>query len=64
MIQSVSHKYKDAVCLLPVNQLEMEFLKIWFDKVMAALNDLFFVVVVLVDNHVCKRNVTCMLLLN
>ena len=64
MIQSVSHKYKDVVCLLPVNQLDTEFLKKWFDKVMVALNDLFFVVAVSVDNHVCNRYATCMLLLN
>ena len=64
MIQSVSHKCTDVVCLLPVNQLVMKFLKKWFDKVMVALNDLFFVVVVSVDNHVCNMYVTCMLLLN
>ena len=52
------------VCLLPVNQFDSEFLKKWFDEVMVALNDLFFVVAVSVDNHVCSRYTTCMLLLN
>ena len=37
MIQSVSHKYKNVVCLLPSNQLDTEFLKKWFDKVTVAL---------------------------
>ena len=63
MIQSVSRKYKNVVCLLPVNQLDTGFLKKWFDKVMVALNDLFFVVAVSVDNHVCNRYATRMLLL-
>ena len=49
---------------LAVNQFEAEFLKKWFDKVVVALNDLFFVVGVLVDNHVSNRYATCMLLLN
>ena len=52
------------VCLLPVNQFDSEFLKKWFDEVMVALNDLFFVVAVSVDNHVCSRYTTCMFLLN
>ena len=55
MIQSVFLKYKDVVCLLPVNQLDLEFLQKSFDKVMVALNDLFFVVAVSVDNRVCSR---------
>ena len=54
-IQSVSHKCKDVVCLVPLNQLDMEFLKKWLDKVMVALNDLFLVIAVSVDNHVCSR---------
>ena len=63
MIQSVSHKYKNVVCLLPSNQLDTEFLKKWFDKVTVALNDLFFMVAVSVGNHVCNRYARCMLLL-
>ena len=42
IIQSVSYKYNDVVCLLPVNQYDLEFLKKWFDKVMFAHNGLFF----------------------
>ena len=64
MIPSVSHKYKDVVCLLPINQFDSEFLKKWLDKVMVALNGLFFVVAVSVDHHVCHRYATCMVLLN
>ena len=64
MIQSVSHKYNEVMCLLPVNQFDSEFLKKWFDKAMVALNGLFFVVAVSVDNHVCNRYATCILLLN
>ena len=64
IIQSVSYKYNDVVCLLPVNQFDSEFLKKWFDKVMVAHNGLFFVVAVSVDNHVCNMYASCMLLLN
>ena len=64
IIQSVSYKYNDVVCLLPVNQFDLEFLKKWFDKVMVDHNGLFFVVAVSVHNHVCNRYATCMLLLN
>ena len=64
MMQSLSHNYDDMVCLLPLNQFDSEFLKKWFDKVMVALKDLFFLVAVLVDNHVCNRYATYMLLLN
>ena len=55
IIQSVPYKYDDVVCLLPVNQFDLEFLKKWFDKVMVAHNGLFFVVAVSVHNHVSNR---------
>ena len=42
MIRSVSHKYRNVVCLLPVNHLNTEFLKKWFDEVTVAFNDVFF----------------------
>ena len=57
MIQSVNSKYKDVVCLQPFYQLDTEFLKSWFHTVMVALHDLFIVVAVSVDNHVCNRYV-------
>ena len=52
------------VCLLPVNLFDSEFLKKRFDKVMVDHSSLFFVISVLVDNHVCNTYATCMLLLN
>ena len=64
MIQSVSYRYNDVVCLFPLNQFDSKFLRKWFDKVMVAHNGLFFVVAVSVDNHVCNRYATCMLVLN
>ena len=64
IIQSVSYRYNDVVCLFPLNQFDSEFLKKWFDKVMVGHNGLFFVVAVSVDNHVCNRYATCMLVLN
>ena len=52
------------VCILPVNQFDLEFLKKCFDKVMVVHNGLFFLAAVLVHNHVCNRYARCMLLLN
>ena len=52
MVQSIAGKYKDVVCLVPV------LLRSWFDKVLNALNDIFFIVAVCTDNHVCNRYVT------
>ena len=55
MIQSVKGKYKDVVCLIPIHKLSTVLLRKWFDLVMSALNDLFLVVAVSSDNHVCNR---------
>jgi len=55
MVQSVCSKYKDVVCLIPVNQLDMALLQRWFEKVILALDGIFFVVAVSADNHICNR---------
>ena len=55
MIQSVKGKYKDVICLIPIHKLSTVLLWKWFDLVMSALNDLFLVVAVSADNHVCNR---------
>ena len=55
MIQSTCCKYKDVVCLIPVNKLDTTLLSCWFEKVMKALNDIFLVIAVSIDNHVCNR---------
>ena len=55
MVQSACAKYKDVVCLVPINRLDSKLLRVWFDKVLVALHDIFFVVAVSVDNHVCNR---------
>ena len=59
MIQSVRSKYKDVVCLQSVSQSDTASLQKWFKKVMLALDDLFFVIVVSVDNHNCNRYIFC-----
>ena len=41
MIQSVKGKYKDVVCLIPIQKLSTALLRKWFDLVMSALNDVF-----------------------
>ena len=55
MVQSLAGKYKDVVCLIPVNKLDTALLRTWFDRVMVALDDMFLVLAVSTDNHVCNR---------
>ena len=52
IIQSVAGKYKDVVCLIPVNKLNTPLFRHWFDCVLDGINDLFLVVAISVDNHV------------
>ena len=55
MVQSTCSKYKDVVCLVPVNKLDTYTLNLWFHQVMMTLNDMFLVVAVSADNRVCNR---------
>ena len=55
MVQSVCHKYKDVLCLVPIEKLDTKLLNYYFNMVIKAVNDIFFVVAVSVDNHVCNR---------
>ena len=55
MVQSTFSKFKDVVCLVPVQKLDSTKLRYWFDKVMEALHDILCVVALSADNHVCNR---------
>ena len=55
MVQSVHGKCKDIVCLIPVHRLDYSILLSWFHKVMVALHDIFLIVAVSADNHLCNR---------
>ena len=55
MVQLVIGKFKDIVCLVPVYKLDTAILHYWFDFVLDALDTLFSVVAISVDNHVCNR---------
>ena len=55
MVQSSCSKFKDVVCLVPVNKLDSTKLKTWFNIIMDALRDMFCIVAISVDNHVCNR---------
>ena len=57
MIQSLCGKYKDVICLNPVNKLDTAFLKTCFFKVIQSLDEIFHVAAVSVGNHVCNRYV-------
>ena len=56
MIQATCTKYKDVVCLIPLNKLDTTTLRYWFNQVMLSLHDLLSVIAVSVGNHVCNRN--------
>ena len=55
MVQPLAGKYKDVVCLIPVNKLDPALLRTWLDRVMVACNDMFLVLAISTDNHVCSR---------
>ena len=55
MVQSIYGKYKDVVCLIPINKLDTALLREWFFKVMEGINDCFQVLAVSADNHVCNQ---------
>jgi len=57
MVQSVCSNYKDIVCLVPVSTLNSAMLHTWFKKVLHALHDIFYVIAVSTDNHICNRYV-------
>ena len=59
MVQSICSKYKDIVCLVPISNLDTSILQKWFLKVMKALHDLFIVIAVSADNHICNRYIHC-----
>ena len=55
MVQSICSKYKDIICLVLSANLDFSILQKWFFKVMTALHDLFIVVAISADNHICNR---------
>ena len=52
MVQSVCGSYKDVVCVVPINKLDTSILTSLFQKVMLALDKIFLVIAVSVDNHI------------
>ena len=55
MVHSISGKYKDVVCLIPINRIGTVLLRTWFDKVMTSIKKHLLVLAVCADNHVCNR---------
>ena len=55
IVQSVCGSYKDVVCVVPINKLDTSILTSWFQKIMLALDKVFLVIAVSVENHICKR---------
>ena len=58
MVQSICGKYRDAVCLIPVNKLDTGTLRHWFNRVLMAISSFHKVLAVCADNHICNRYVT------
>ena len=55
MIQSISSKYRDVVCIIPVERLTAISLRTYFQSVMSELHDFVRVCAVSVDNHAVNR---------
>ena len=55
MVQSTCSTYKSLVCLVPINKLNTASLHFWFDKVLMALSNIFLIVAISIDNHLCNR---------
>ena len=43
------------VCLIPISKFDTSILQAWLHKVLLALHNLFVVVAVFADNHICNR---------
>ena len=54
MVQSLCSKYRDVVCIIPVETLTTE-LKEYYDKVMIQLREVLFVQGLSCDNHPMNR---------
>ena len=55
MVQSICGKYRDVVCLIPVNKLNTDTLNLWFNRVLKAISAFYKVLAVCADNHIYNR---------
>ena len=55
MAQLTCSTYKDVVCLVPINKLDTASLHFWFDEVVMALSNIFFIVAISTGNHICNK---------
>ena len=58
MVAITCCKYKDIVCLVSVNKLNITLFRSCFDKNIDVLEQTFYIIVVSVDNHICNRYVS------
>ena len=56
MVQSLSSKYKDIVCLAPIKSLTTEKVSKYYFSIMEQLAQIMFVVAISVDNHPVNRS--------
>ena len=57
MVQSICGKYRDVVCLIPVNKLDTGTLRHWFNGVLMAISSFHKLRAVYADNYICNRYV-------
>ena len=55
MVQLTCSTYKADVCMVPINKLDTASLRFWFDKIVMVLSNIFFIVAIYTDNHICNR---------
>ena len=55
MVLSICSNYKDVVCLVPVEKIDTKLFEYYFNLGMKAVDHVFDVVAMSVDNHICNR---------
>ena len=55
MVKFTIQKYRNVVCLIPVNKFDTGILSHWFNRVMMDISSFHKVLAVCANNHICNR---------
>ena len=55
MVQFICEKYRDVVCVIPVNKVDTDTLSHWFKSVLKAISAYYKVLAVCADKYICNR---------